>query len=620
MSWQLGSVLVVCAALAGGFAWFERSRPSSKVVAAIAALAALAVAGRVLFAPIPNVQATTDVAFLSGFTLGAGPGFVVGSLAALVSNVFLGQGPWTPWQMLGWGATGVAGAVLARVAGRQLGRLPLSVSCGLAGLVFGAWMDLSQLVMYAAEASPETYIAISVTSLPFNVAHAAGNFVLCMLLGPGFVRLLGRFRARLEVSWTVRRRAPASVGAIVTKSCVLALVVFGLSATVASARGSSDAVRYLVRAQNPDGGFGGAPGQSSSQLMTGWTALGLEAAGRNPLDISRSGRTPIDYMRSKATQLRDSGELERSILALRGAGRSARRFAGRDLVRELERKQRDDGSFERQAPTTAFAVMALRAAGRHRRSRSVQQAMAWLVAQQNPDGGFSNGARGGASDVDDTGAVLQGLAAGGRNDGRMIDRAIAFLRRAQNRDGGLGQFDASRSNAQSSAWAAQGLRAAGRSPRSFRPRGARSLTAFLESLQQADGSFRYSRTSAQTPVWVTAQVLAAVEGKPFPLRPVRRSARVEPTATAARARHGSRGGARAALAGRAGAGPASAVSVAASRDALVAPIRDVKPAAARQRQPAAEGSPDRRVYALGSAAALALMAALGLALRRRLGR
>jgi hypothetical protein len=56
VTWQLGSSLLVVAALAAGFGWFERSRPPSKLVALVAALAALAVAGRVVFAAIPNVQ------------------------------------------------------------------------------------------------------------------------------------------------------------------------------------------------------------------------------------------------------------------------------------------------------------------------------------------------------------------------------------------------------------------------------------------------------------------------------------------------------------------------------------------------------------------------------------
>src|SRR5690349_16217282 len=121
MSWIAASSVILTAALAGGFAWYERERPSTRVLALVAALAALAALGRVAFAPLPNVKPTTDIVLLSGYVLGGAPGFVVGAVSALASNLFFGQGPWTPWQMVAWGGCGIAGAVLARVAGRRLG-------------------------------------------------------------------------------------------------------------------------------------------------------------------------------------------------------------------------------------------------------------------------------------------------------------------------------------------------------------------------------------------------------------------------------------------------------------------------------------------------------------------
>ena len=48
--------------------------------------------------------------------------------------------------------------------------------------------------------------------------------------------------------------------------------------------------------------------------------------------------------------------------------------------------------------------------------------------------------------------------------------------------------------------------------------GSRSPLAYLRSLVGSDGAIRYSRTSTQTPVWVTAQALTALAGKAFPLR------------------------------------------------------------------------------------------------------
>ena len=69
---------------------------------------------------------TTDIVLLSGYALGGAPGFAVGALAGLVSNFWLGQGPWTPWQMAGWGMTGLLGAGLAAATGRRIGRIGLA--------------------------------------------------------------------------------------------------------------------------------------------------------------------------------------------------------------------------------------------------------------------------------------------------------------------------------------------------------------------------------------------------------------------------------------------------------------------------------------------------------------
>jgi hypothetical protein len=76
-------------------------------------------------------------------------------------------------------------------------------------------------------------------------------------------------------------------------------------------------------------------------------------------------------------------------------------------------------------------------------------------------------------------------------------------------------------NSQSTAWAAQGLLAAGVSPASMRSGG--TPLGYLDSTQAADGHYRYSSSSDQTPVWVTGQALMAVNGAAFPLRPVPRA-------------------------------------------------------------------------------------------------
>jgi prenyltransferase beta subunit len=94
--------------------------------------------------------------------------------------------------------------------------------------------------------------------------------------------------------------------------------------------------------------------------------------------------------------------------------------------------------------------------------------------------------------------------------GRPVARAVAFLLGFQRKSGGFELTHGRGADAQSTAWAIQGLVAAGRKP-------PRSAFAYLASLKRGDGSYRYSTAYATTPVWVTAQVLAALAKQPFPL-------------------------------------------------------------------------------------------------------
>ncbi len=556
MSWQAAILLILAATLLGGGVWYERSRPPSQVVALVAALAALAVAGRIALSPIPNVVPTTDIVLLSGYALGGAPGFAVGALAGLVSNFWLGQGPWTPWQMAGWGMTGLLGAVLAAATGRRVGRIGLAAWCAGAGFAYGALLDFSLMVTYGGEQSLDRFLALSARGIPFNIAHAAGNAALALVAGPAIVRMLMRYRRRFEFAWgdptggphgARRRRVVPGAACLLGALLIAAPLLLGDSK--ARGAGSRSPVAWLTAAQNPDGGFGIAPGTPSSPVMTGWACLGLEASGRNPLDLRRHGQTPISYLRRTAGEIRSVGDLERTALVLAGAGLDPRKF-GRDLVARLRNHRLGDGSWPGQVNPTAFGILALSASG----SRGgLARSAAWLRSAQNADGGWGF-ARGAASDPDSTGAALQALAAAGGSAEAIAD-GVGWLRRSQAQGGGFAVAGGT-PNAQSTAWAVQGLVAGGVSPAAVRNGG--SPLDYLASVRAPDGHYRYSATSDQTPVWVTGQALAAARGKAFPLAPVaKRRAAGEGSAGAPA---GASGGAEARGAGASGAAAPAAPS------------------------------------------------------------
>jgi energy-coupling factor transport system substrate-specific component len=523
MTWQLAAFGILGLGLVGGFVWYERSRPDARIIALVATLAAFAALGRIAFAALPNVKPTTDIVLVTGYVLGGAPGFVVGAIAGLTSNFFFGQGPWTPWQMAAWGATGLIGAGLATVTGRRVGRWLLATVCFVVGFAFAAVQDFGDWVSYSDHSADQLRVYVG-KGLGFDLIHAVGCLLFALAFGPSLARSIQRFARRLTVTW---RSAGHQAGRQVALVLVAVTVSSGWLASQpgeifggAGVGGTGVAVAagtpagYLLASQNGDGGFGSAPHQPSSQLYAGWVALGLAAAGHNPQDVVHDGHSLLAYVRAGAGSLPDTGSLERTILVARAAGVSAQNFGGHDLIAALEHRIRPDGSVSDEVDLTAFAVFALRSDGIAPASRT----LSWLAHQQDSDGGFNFATAGGASDADDTGSALEALAGDPAASG-VRGRAVAYLGHHQNPDGGFPSDAGGPSNAQSTAFGVQGLIAAGVDLGSL-PHG--PPDHYLSSLTGSDGHVHYSRASDQTPIWVTGQALMALSGKPLPIVPAAR--------------------------------------------------------------------------------------------------
>ncbi|HEU5064078.1 MAG TPA: prenyltransferase/squalene oxidase repeat-containing protein [Solirubrobacterales bacterium] len=527
MTWEVASFLIVGAVVLAGFAWYERSRPPAQVVALVAALAALAIAGRIAFAAFPNVKPTTDIVIFAGYALGGAPGFAVGALAALVSNFWFGQGPWTPWQMAGWGLCGVLGAALA-LGARNAGRLTLAATCGFAGILYGALLNFSLMATYGGDLSLRHFLVLEARAIPFEVAHVVGNVVLALIAGPAMVRMLVRFRERFE--WQRRDEDPAEPrgplrGALRSGGVAAALLLVALVAFAPAPAQANSVTRgadWLAAQQRPSGGFGSAPGREAGAEMTAWAMLALAAADRNPLDVVNGGKSPVDFLRNHMDQVQDAGDVARTILALTAAGVDPRSFAGEDLVDRLISQRAANGSYQGWPGTSAYAVLALRAAGAN---DAAAPTVVWLRKVQGREGGWGN-EPGDESTAEITGAVLQVLTPGSEAS----DRALDYLRKAKRPNGGFAPGKSLSANAQATAWASQGLLASGKDPAGFGT--GKSSFTYMRELQADDGSFLQAPGLEASPVWVTADVLVPLSGHHLPVAAPPREPKPKPSARA----------------------------------------------------------------------------------------
>ena len=190
----LATLLGGAALVTAGIAWFESGPDSTRELTLVATLGAAAAAGRVLFAAVPGVQPVTVIAIVAGATLGLRAGIGTGALAALASNFFLGQGIWTPQQMLGWAACGAVGALLGPLLNR---RIVLAAVAAVLGFAFSASMDVWLWYGFFPH-SLGSLAAVTGRGLWFDASHAAGNVMFALAAGPELRRMLDRYGTRLR--------------------------------------------------------------------------------------------------------------------------------------------------------------------------------------------------------------------------------------------------------------------------------------------------------------------------------------------------------------------------------------------------------------------------------------
>lgn len=98
------------------FMVFERRKPKAREIVLIAMMSAITVCTHIFFHITIPIHIGTAMVIISGISLGPEAGFLIGAVSRFVCNFYMGQGPWTPWQMFCWGLLGfLAGLAFNKV-------------------------------------------------------------------------------------------------------------------------------------------------------------------------------------------------------------------------------------------------------------------------------------------------------------------------------------------------------------------------------------------------------------------------------------------------------------------------------------------------------------------------
>lgn len=194
--YYLTGTLMILELLVPFFLAFEGRKPQARELVLLAVMCALAVAARVAI-PIPNFKAIYGIIMITGIAFGPQSGFLVGAVAALSSNFFLSQGPYTPWQMMAFGAGGMLAGFLF-----QKGRLPRKpVAMGVAGfltviLLVGPLLDTCTLFLAPIKYTMKTVLAIYLSGFTVNLSQGISTFLVMLLLGKPLLEKLDRIQRK----------------------------------------------------------------------------------------------------------------------------------------------------------------------------------------------------------------------------------------------------------------------------------------------------------------------------------------------------------------------------------------------------------------------------------------
>ena len=200
--YYLTCTLIIIELMIPFFLSFEARKPQARELVTLAVMAALAVAGRVAI-PIPSFKAITGIIMITGIAFGAEAGFLTGAVAAFASNFFYGQGPWTPWQMMAYGAGGFLAGLVFHKKKYQIQQDPRTYTLvltvfGFVGIVafVGPLLDCSTIFTTGNAITPAFVLSVLASGLTHNVTHGLGCAVTMLLFSRPLLDKLERLQVK----------------------------------------------------------------------------------------------------------------------------------------------------------------------------------------------------------------------------------------------------------------------------------------------------------------------------------------------------------------------------------------------------------------------------------------
>lgn len=194
--YYITSTLIIIEILIPFIMGFEGRKPQARELVVIAVMCVIAVISRAAV-PLPSFKPMYAVIMLAGMAFGAETGFLIGAVTAFTSNFFFGQGAYTPWQMMAYGACGmIAGFCFAK---GRIKRKPLIMAVfGFAAvfLFIGPLLDTCSLFLMMSHVDWNNVWPMYAAGIPVNASQGLCTALTMLLLGKPLLEKLDRVKLK----------------------------------------------------------------------------------------------------------------------------------------------------------------------------------------------------------------------------------------------------------------------------------------------------------------------------------------------------------------------------------------------------------------------------------------
>lgn len=191
------SLIVVVAAMLPFFMMFEGRKPKAREIMVISVLAAIGVAGRAAFFMLPSFKPIAAIVILTGVSFGGEAGFLVGCMVMMISNIFMGHGPWTPWQMFAFGVIGFLAGILYQKGILKARKTDLCIYGFLSVfLIYGGIMNPASILMSYGYITKESLIAYYISGAPVDLVHATSTVIFLWFMSRPLLEKLERIKRK----------------------------------------------------------------------------------------------------------------------------------------------------------------------------------------------------------------------------------------------------------------------------------------------------------------------------------------------------------------------------------------------------------------------------------------